>query len=294
MNHNARLGRGLSSLLGEKKINLGNSIIEGNVDRVQSIALECLIPNKYQPRKCFDEEQLQELSASIKEFGVLQPVIVRKIENDNAKFEIIAGERRHRAAKIAGLNVIPVIIKEFTDKEALSLALIENIQRSDLSVMEEADAYNLLFQDFNLTQQQISDMVGKSRSHVANLMRLISLPDEVKQMLINKQLEMGHARAILNSPYILEIASEIISKNLNVRETERLVKDFAQNKKTKIKKAEKNMLNREYFKRLEQVLIDKINLKTKIEFSSRKKSGRVVISYSSPEELDRLIERIGK
>ena len=234
-NTNNKLGRGLSSLLGEKKLNLSSGLInfDLNSNKVQELSIKSLKPNRFQPRKYFNEDELRELSVSIKEYGILQPLVARKT-NDASIFEIIAGERRYRAAQIAGLQVVPVIIKEFTDEDALSLAIIENVQRSDLSVIEEAEAYKSLISDFNYTQQDISDFVGKSRSYIANIIRLLDLPEEIKEMLYKKEISMGHARALINSNNALEIAHIIIDKQLSVRETERLVKEYNLVDKSKI------------------------------------------------------------
>lgn len=303
MNNNNKLGRGLESLLGEKKLNLHNNLI--NVDlasnKVQDISITSLKPNKFQPRKKFNEEELQELSASIKEYGILQPIIARKT-NDLSIFEIIAGERRFRAAQLAGLQLVPVIVKDFNDKDALSLAIIENVQRSDLSVIEEAEAYNSLIKDFNYTQQDISDFVGKSRSHIANLIRLLDLPSEVKEMLYNKEISMGHARTLINCDKAVEIARMIIDNQLSVRETEKLVKEYNEKKqdgnnnnttlKQNIKKAQFSMISAEYFKKIESNLSNKINLKTKINFNPTKKAGKIVINYNSMNELEEFLNKI--
>lgn len=297
MNTTNRLGKGLSSLLGEKKLNLSNGLmgVDLSGDKVQKIAIDLLRPNRFQPRKYFNEEELSELSISIKEYGILQPIVVRKLAEDLSKFEIIAGERRHRAAKLAGLFEVPVIVKEFNDKDVLSLAIIENIQRSDLSVMEEAEAYYSLIRDFNYTQQDVANFVGKSRSHIANLVRLLDLPEEIKQMIYRKDLDMGHARALINCDKAIEIAYTIIENNLSVRETEKLVREYNQNKtnlKHNVKKAQISMINKEYFKKVENNLFNKINLKSKIEFDSQKKKGKIVIKYSSIEELECFISKL--
>ena len=263
-NNTNKLGKGLSSLLGEKKLNLNSSLmsIDLTADKIQSIAIELLRPNRFQPRKFFNDDELRELSLSIKEYGILQPIVVRKLAEDLTKFEIIAGERRFRAGKMAGLDVVPAIIKDFNDKDVLSLAIIENIQRSDLSVMEEAEAYYMLMKDFNYTQQDVANFVGKSRSHVANIVRLLDLPQEVKELLYQKKIDMGHARALINCDRAIEIANTIVETGLSVRETEKLVRDYNQEKinlKRKVKKAQVSMLNREYFKRVEKNLFKKIN-----------------------------------
>lgn len=296
-NNTNKLGKGLSSLLGEKKLNLNSSLmsIDLTADKIQSIAIELLRPNRFQPRKFFNDDELRELSLSIKEYGILQPIVVRKLAEDLTKFEIIAGERRFRAGKMAGLDVVPVIIKDFNDKDVLSLAIIENIQRSDLSVMEEAEAYYMLMKDFNYTQQDVANFVGKSRSHVANIIRLLDLPKEVKELLYQKKIDMGHARALINCDRAIEIANTIVETGLSVRETEKLVRDYNQEKinlKRKVQKAQVSMLNREYFKRVEKNLFDRINLKSKIDFDSQKKKGKIIINYNSIEQLEEFLKKI--
>ena len=231
MNNNNKLGRGLDSLLGEKKLTFTNSLINADLDfnKVQEISITSLKPNKFQPRKVFNEDELRELSTSIKEYGILQPIIVRKTI-EISTFEIIAGERRFRAAQMVGLQTVPVIVKDFSDEDTLSLAIIENVQRSDLSVIEEAEAYNSLINDFHYTQQDISDFVGKSRSHIANLIRLLDLPDKVKEMLYNKEISMGHARALINCDKAVEIAKIVVDNQLSVRDTEKMVKEYNESK----------------------------------------------------------------
>lgn len=294
---NNRLGRGLSSLLGEKKLNLNSDLmsVDFNADKIQKISINLLKPNRFQPRKFFDQDELMELSLSIKEYGILQPIVVRKLIEDLSMFEIIAGERRFRASKLAGLDVVPVIVKEFDDKDVLSLAIIENIQRSDLSVMEEAEAYYSLIKDFNYTQQDVSNFVGKSRSHIANLVRLMDLPIEIKEMLYKKQIDMGHARALINCDKAIEIANMIVSDGLSVREVERLVREYNKNKVSlakNIKKAQLSMINKEYFKKIENALFERINLKSKIEFNNKKNKGKITINYNSINELESFLNKL--
>ena len=255
---------------------------------VNEVDIDSVYPNPNQPRKSFDEDALNELAESIRSQGVIQPIIIE--EYAPSKYSIIAGERRFRAAQLAGLQLVPVIVKDFNDKDALSLAIIENVQRSDLSVIEEAEAYNSLIKDFNYTQQDISDFVGKSRSHIANLIRLLDLPSEVKEMLYNKEISMGHARTLINCDKAVEIARMIIDNQLSVRETEKLVKEYNEKKKydnnnnttlkQNIKKAQFSMISAEYFKKIESNLSNKINLKTKINFNPTKKAGKIVINYN--------------
>ncbi len=302
MNNNNKLGRGLDSLLGEKKLTFTNSLINADLDfnKVQEISITSLKPNKFQPRKAFNEDELRELSTSIKEYGILQPIIVRKTI-EISTFEIIAGERRFRAAQMVGLQTVPVIVKDFSDEDTLSLAIIENVQRSDLSVIEEAEAYNSLINDFHYTQQDISDFVGKSRSHIANLIRLLDLPDKVKEMLYNKEISMGHARALINCDKAVEIAKIVVDNQLSVRDTEKMVKEYNESKddkdnnttlKQNIKKAQFSMISREYFKKIEDSLSNKINLKTKINFNPTKKAGKIIINYKSIDDLESFLNKI--
>lgn len=301
MNNNNKLGRGLDSLLGEKKLTFTNSLINADLDfnKVQEISITSLKPNKFQPRKVFNEDELRELSTSIKEYGILQPIIVRKTI-EISTFEIIAGERRFRAAQMVGLQTVPVIVKDFNDEDTLSLAIIENVQRSDLSVIEEAEAYNSLINDFHYTQQDISDFVGKSRSHIANLIRLLDLPDKVKEMLYNKEISMGHARALINCDKAVEIAKIVVDNQLSVRDTEKMVKEYNESKddnnnttlKQNIKKAQFSMISREYFKKIEDSLSNKINLKTKINFNPTKKAGKIIINYKSIDDLESFLNKI--
>lgn len=294
---NNKLGKGLSSLLGEKKLNLNSGLmsIDLTADKVQTISIDLLRPNRFQPRKFFNDEDLKELSLSIKQYGILQPIVVRKLAEDLSKFEIIAGERRFRASKMIGLQDVPVIVKDFDDKDVLSLAIIENVQRTDLSIMEEAEAYDSLMKDFNYTQQDVANFVGKSRSHIANIIRLLELPQEVKELLYQKKIDMGHARALINCDRAVEIANTIVEAGLSVRETEKLVRDYNQEKinlKKRIQKAQISMLNKEYFKKIEKTLFDKLNLKSKIKFNSEKKKGEIVIKYNSMEELEKFLKKI--
>ena len=294
---NNKLGKGLSSLLGEKKLNLNSGLmsIDLTADKVQTISIDLLRPNRFQPRKFFDDEDLKELSLSIKQYGILQPIVVRKLAEDLSKFEIIAGERRFRASKMIGLQDVPVIVKDFDDKDVLSLAIIENVQRTDLSIMEEAEAYDSLMKDFNYTQQDVANFVGKSRSHIANIIRLLELPQEVKELLYQKKIDMGHARALINCDRAVEIANTIVEAGLSVRETEKLVRDYNQEKinlKKRIQKAQISMLNKEYFKKIEKTLFDKLNLKSKIKFNSEKKKGEIFIKYNSMEELEKFLKKI--
>ena len=276
-NENKRLGKGLSSLLGDKKF----SIIEGNKNELN---INSIVANKGQPRKRFNDDTLNELVESVKKYGILQPLLVRKMEDN--KYEIIAGERRFRAAKIAGLKTVPVLIKDF-DEKSFNLSIIENIQRENLNPIEEANAYMDLINKYNYTQQDISNKVGKSRSHIANLLRLLNLPDVVQKYLIDGKLEMGHARALINCNFVNDIIDYIVDNNLSVREVEKLVKDekniYNINKKNKPDKADcKDKIN----------LLKKAGFDCKINFNKSTNKGNIKINFSSMDELDDFINKL--
>jgi ParB family chromosome partitioning protein len=269
------LGRGLGAL------------IEQHVDEtgVVELRLNEIEPSMDQPRKSFDDEKLSRLAESIKEHGVVQPIIVRKV---GTSYRIVAGERRWRAAKIAKISTIPAIIKDLTEKEFLEVALIENLQREDLNPIEEAEAYENLIKEHDMTQEEISKIAGKSRSAIANSLRLLNLSDAIKNILINGDITEGHARALLSidNPVKQEkVAQEIIKKKLSVRETENYVKNL-NSKKTVNKKP---ILSPE----LEKVE-DKLRniLGTKVKLMHQTKKGKILIEYYSNEELDRIIDLI--
>jgi ParB family chromosome partitioning protein len=211
------LGRGLSALLGTEAEDYASL---DKVRTAKEVPIELLSPNNYQPRKRFDLERIDELTESVREKGILQPILVRRKANEPGHYEIIAGERRWRAAQAAKLHTVPVIIKDLTNSEALEVALIENIQRHDLSAIEEAQGYRQLMDVFNHTQEQLGQLVGKSRAHIANLLRLLKLPREVQEMLADGRLSMGHARALINAEDPVALAKIIIEQGLNVRDSE--------------------------------------------------------------------------
>jgi len=273
------LNRGLDALLGA--VSLGEE-----KEQLHTLPIEYMQRGKYQPRKDIDPEKLQELADSIKAQGIIQPVVVRKIGLE--KYEIVAGERRWRAAQLAGLQQVPVVIKDLDDRTAMAIALIENIQREDLNPLEEAEALKRLLDEFAMTHQQIAEAVGKSRVTVTNLLRLIDLQSEVKKLLLNKQLEMGHARAILTLDGSIQIAAayKIVKLGLTVRAAERLVKDLQEAPKEKIiKEMDKDTL------RLQEDLTAKLGAKVSIEHKNNG-AGRLVIAYSSLEELDGILGKI--
>jgi ParB family chromosome partitioning protein len=252
-----KLGKGLSALLGEsksKKIDLPQQTADF-MEAVKLIPLNKITAGVYQPRKIFNQTELEELADSIKENGLIQPIILRKA-NDDDSFEIIAGERRFRATEIAGFSSIPAIVKKINNHEALELAIIENIQRSDLSLIEEAEGYKKLIEEFSYTQDQIAKRVGKSRSHITNLLRLLSLPQMARDHLDQKLISMGHARAIINSNDPEALVQKIIRDSLSVRNVEDLVRDEkiekAQNLAVLVKTASKiKLVNSEYLIKLE-------------------------------------------
>lgn len=274
------LNRGLDALLGAV------STLSEEKEQLQTLPIEHLQRGKYQPRKDIDPERLQELAESIKAQGIIQPVVVRKIGLE--KYEIVAGERRWRAAQLAGLQQVPVVIKEMDDRTAMAIALIENIQREDLNPLEEAEALKRLLDEFAMTHQQIAEAIGKSRVTVTNLLRLMDLQPEVKKLLVSKQLEMGHARAILTLDGVVQIAvaHKIVKSALTVRATERLVKEMQEEpKEKKIKVLDKDTM------RLQEDLAAKLGAKVLIEHKENG-AGKLIITYSTLEELDGILGQI--
>ena len=252
-----------------------------------------LEPNKDQPRKKFDEEAIEELAQSIKQYGIIQPIIVCKKDD---YYQIIAGERRWRAAKKAGIREVPVVVKEYTDKEIAEISLIENIQREDLNPIEEAKSYQRLIDEYKLTQEELSERVSKSRTEIANKMRLLKLHDEVQKMLISGALSAGHARALLGleaKKDQLKAANEIIEKSLSVRQTEDLVKKMNEPKKDKTAKGKEADSLDFVYRDLEKKLSDCLGTKVRISRKDKNK-GKIEINYYSEDELDRLYGIINK
>ena len=248
-------------------------------------------PNRNQPRKQFDQEALEELAGSIKQYGIIQPIVVTKKDD---YYEIIAGERRWRAAKMAGLKEIPVVVKEYSDKEIAEISLIENIQRENLNPIEEAQAYKTLIEEYNLTQEELSERISKSRAQIANTMRLLKLHEDVQKMLTNGALSAGHARALLGLEIMeeqLRIAEKIMNESLSVRQTEDLVRQINNPPRTtqKAKKPESNV----FYKDLERQMTEKLGTKVRISRSDSGK-GRIEISYYSEDELDRIYTMINQ
>ena len=289
-----RLGRGLDALFSESS----HVTPDGNVAipvsnphlptgrAVQSAAIESLQPGRYQPRRYFDPDELEELAESLKNHGVIQPILVREAVNGEADYEIIAGERRWRAAQLAQLHSIPILVHEFTDSEALEIALVENLQRENLSPLEEAEGYKRLMDEFSHTQEALGDLLGKSRSHVANMMRLLSLPNEVKTLLETGKLSAGHGRALLGADDPAALASDVIKKGLNVRQTEKLVKsgNIANKPETRKRIKDSNTVA------LEHDLAALLGLQVTIDFKDP--GGKLVIAYESLEQLDEILKRL--
>lgn len=297
-----KLGRGLSALLGESKSsNSSRSImsvkIEGGDDNsISQISVSKIIAGIYQPRKNFRTEELNELADSIKENGLIQPIIVRKSDG-NGHYEIIAGERRFRAVKILGLATIPAIVKKINNHEALELAIIENVQRTDLSIIEEAAGYKQLMEDFSYTQDQVAKKTGKSRSHIANLLRLLQLPESVKLMLDAKSLSLGHAKAIANSNNPEGLARKIVEDSLTVRDVEDMVRS---EKIEKLKsspviarqESKVKFINSTEMTDIENRFSECLDLSTKISFNQFRNSGKLSISFDDIAKIYSLLEKL--
>ena len=268
------LGRGLSSLIGETRVE----------DKTNNLSLSEIIPNKFQPRKNFDENSLEDLTNSIKERGVIQPIIVRKSSSDNSKFEIIAGERRWLAARKAGLHNIPVVVTDADDLKSLEFAIVENVQRHDLNPLEEAQGYQRLIDEFNYDQEKVSKFIGKSRSYITNSLRILNLPKDVLQLIEEKKISAGHAKILVGLNNASFVASKIIEKKLSVRQSENFVKLF-KTKKTTHSKKDTNVLS------LENSIIEKIGLKVQIKNKSNN-TGSIMIEYKDLDQLNKIIEII--
>ena len=271
------LGRGLSSLIGETKVEL----------ETNKLSLSDIVPNKFQPRKNFDEENLNDLMNSIKERGVIQPIIVRKSSSDNSKYQIIAGERRWLAARKAGLHEIPVVVTQADDLKSLEFAIVENVQRHDLNPLEEAQGYKRLIDEFNYDQEKVSKFIGKSRSYITNSLRLLNLPKNVLDLVELKKITAGHAKILVGLDNASFIANKIIEKKLSVRQTENFVKIF---KKTSKKI---NFSKDPNISELERSVSDKIGLNVSIKNNKRNK-GLISFSFHDLEQLNKIIEIIKK
>ena len=269
------LGRGLSSLIGDTKVN----------SNVNKLSVSDLVRNKFQPRKIFDLENLEELTNSIKERGVIQLIIVRNSQDHTDKYEIIAGERRWLAAQNAGLHEVPVVITEADDLKSLEFAIVENVQRHDLNSIEEANGYQKLIDQFGYDQEKVAKFIGKSRSHISNCLRLLTLPKEVIDLIENGNLSQGHAKVLVGLENAFFVAKKIIDKKLSVRQAENLVRIF------KSKSKPKSILKDPNLKQLESELINKIGLNVFIN-NKKNNSGSIYFEYKNLDQLNRIIEII--
>lgn len=287
-NRRKALGRGLEELFNNEPMNY-ESLEEKIIDltpkeEIQEIEISELRSNPYQPRKNFDEKALQELASSIKEHGVFQPIIVKKSIKG---YEIIAGERRVKASKLAGKETIPAIIRDFSDSEMMEIALLENLQRENLNAVEEAMAYRKLIEELTITQDQLAQRLGKSRSHITNMLGILNLPEEVKDMIMDEKISMSHARVLSkmkDTDKIKELAQRIETENLSVRQIENISDDSFYERKNKIKKRESSINE---YKVIEEELSDKLGTKVKI------KNNKVEITFVNNNDLNRLLEMIG-
>ena len=269
------LGRGLSSLIGDTKVNTNTN----------KLLVSDLVRNKLQPRKTFDEKNLDELTNSIKERGVIQPIIVRKSEDQRNKYEIIAGERRWLAAQNAGLHEVPVVVTEANDLKSLEFAIVENVQRQDLNPIEEAQGYQRLINEFSYDQEKVAKFIGKSRSHVTNCLRLLSLPREVTELVESNKISQGHAKILVGLQNAYFLAKKIIDKSLSVRQTELLVRIFRNKKITKHTSKDPNL------KKLESTITDKTGLNVIIK-NKKNNTGSISFEYKNLEQLNRILELI--
>jgi ParB family chromosome partitioning protein len=269
------LGRGLSSLIGEIKVEVQKN----------QLSVSDLIPNKYQPRKNFDETNLEDLTNSIKERGIIQPIIVRKSDNENSKFEIIAGERRWLAAQRAGIHNVPVVITDVDDLKSLEFAIVENVQRHDLNPLEEAQGYKRLIDEFSYDQEKVSKFIGKSRSYITNSLRILTLPDEVIKLIESNKLSTGHAKILVGLENASFVANKIVDNKLSVRQAENFVQLFKKKRqKSKITKDSNIMA-------LELSVSNKIGLNVEIQNNKRNK-GKISFEYKDLDQLNKIIDII--
>ena len=269
------LGRGLSSLIGENKVE----------SQKNELSISELVPNKYQPRKIFDENNLDELTNSIKERGMIQPIIVRKSNDDISKFEIIAGERRWLAAQRAGLHNVPVVITEADDLKSLEFAIVENVQRHDLNPLEEAQGYKRLIDEFSYDQEKVSKFIGKSRSHITNSLRLLTLPQDVIKLIETQKITAGHAKILVGLSNASFVASKILEKKLSVRQAETFVRVFKNKKIKSSKKKDTNIIA------LELSISNKIGINVNIQNNYRNK-GKISFEYKDLDQLNKIIDII--
>ena len=271
------LGRGLSSLIGETKVET----------KINKLSLSDIVPNKYQPRKNFEKENLDELTESIRERGVIQPIIVRETNSDKSKYEIIAGERRWLAARGAGLHEIPIVVTEADDLKSLEFAIVENVQRHDLNPLEEAQGYKRLIDEFSYDQEKVSKFIGKSRSYITNSLRLLNLPSEVLKFVEEKKISSGHAKILVGLDNALFVANKIIEKKLSVRQAENFVKIFRKKNKINFINKDANILS------LENQVREKIGINISIK-NKKNNSGSIIFDYKSLDQLNKIIDIIKK
>ncbi len=266
------LGRGLSSLIGDNEIRVSKN----------KISISSITKNKFQPRKYFEKDALEELTNSIKERGIIQPIIVRKSKTENDKFEIVAGERRWQAAQNAGLHEVPIVEIDVDDLKSLEFAIVENVQRSDLNPIEEAMGYQRLIKEFDYDQEKVSKFIGKSRSHISNSLRLLSLPNEVQNLIETKKLTQGHAKVLVGMENANFLAKKIVDKKLSVRQAENLIRVLKFRKNSKSKSRDPNIIN------LEENVESKTGLRVKI-YSKKNNSGSVLFEYRDNDQLNHLL-----
>ena len=269
------LGRGLSSLIGDNDVKKLND----------KVSISSIIPNKNQPRKLFDKDALEELSNSIKQRGIIQPLIVRKSNDQSNKFELIAGERRWQAAQSAGLHEVPIVVIEADNLKSLEFAIIENVQRRDLNPIEEAESYQNLIENFGYDQERVSQFIGKSRSHISNCLRLLTLPEKLINLIRSEKISQGHAKILIGLDNAIFLAEKIIKKKLSVRQTENLVRALKKSPRTSFKIKNSNI------EALENNLTDKIGMRVFIN-SKKNKSGTLTFQFKEFDQLDRLIRVI--
>ncbi len=271
------LGRGLSSLIGDSDVKTSK----------EKISISSIVPNKNQPRKLFEKEALEELKNSIKERGIIQPLIVRKSDDQDDKFELIAGERRWQAAQSAGLHEVPVVIIEADNLKSLELAIIENVQRKDLNPVEEAESYNNLIQNFGYDHEKVSQFIGKSRSHISNSIRLLSLPEKILDLIRNNKISQGHAKVLVGLENAVLLADKIIKKKLSVRQLESLVRLFKNGSNKSFRSKDSNIIS------TENDLSEKIGMRVILN-NKKNNSGTLSFEYKGIDQLDRLIDVIKK
>ena len=269
------LGRGLSSLIGDSEITENKS----------TISISSIVRNKYQPRKNFEKESLEELTNSIRERGIIQPIIVRKSENQDGKFEIVAGERRWQAAQKAGLHEVPAVVIKADNLKSLEFAIVENVQRKDLNPIEEAEGYKKLIDEFRYDQEKVAKFIGKSRSHITNCLRLLTLPQKIIQYVIDEKISQGHAKILVGLDNIELLANKVISKKLSVRQTEALVRLTKGYKSTIKKNKDTNILN------IENQLMEKIGMRVYVN-NKKNNSGTLTFQYKDLDQMEKIIKII--